>query len=86
MIQPTYSGRNKNSKLRVFESLPNEQRQLAGRLPLMRSQPETKPEVLKLVEEYDDTDELGPARGVVTAVMLSAPFWAAVIWFIWWLI
>jgi hypothetical protein len=52
----------------------------------MKSQPETEPEVLKLVEEYDDRPELGLARGVMIAVMLSAPFWAAVIWFIWWFI
>jgi hypothetical protein len=51
----------------------------------MKSQPETEPEVLKLVEEYDDRPELGLARGVMIAV-LSAPFWAAVIWFIWWFI
>ena len=66
----------------IFESLPNEQRQLAGRLPSVKSQPETEPEVLKLVEEYDDTDQLGPARGLMIAAMLSAPFWAAVIWWL----
>jgi hypothetical protein len=52
----------------------------------MKSQPETEPEAPKLVEEYDGTHKLGPARGVMIAVMLSAPFWAAVIWVIWWLI
>jgi hypothetical protein len=52
----------------------------------VKSQPETEPEVLKLIDEYDDTHELGAARGVMIAVILSAPFWAAVIWFIWWLI
>ena len=58
----------------VFESSPNEQQQLARRLPSVKSQPET--------EEYDDSDGLAPARGVMVAVMLSAPFWAAVIWWL----
>jgi hypothetical protein len=68
----------------IFETLPNEQRQLAGRLPSVKSQPETEVDVLKLeqLEEYDDTDPLAPARGVMVAVMLSAPFWAAVIWWL----
>jgi hypothetical protein len=66
----------------VFESSPNEQQQLASRLPLVESQPETESEVLKLFEEYDDPDGLAPARGVMIAVMLSAPFWAAVIWWL----
>jgi hypothetical protein len=52
----------------------------------LKNQPETEPEVLKLVEEHDDTPALGPARGVMIAAMLSAPLWAAIIWFIWWLI
>ncbi|HEU4350343.1 MAG TPA: hypothetical protein VFR66_00555 [Burkholderiales bacterium] len=66
----------------IFENLPNEQRQLASRLPSIRSQPETELEVLKPFEEYDNTDALAPARGVMVAVMLSAPFWAAVIWWL----
>ena len=66
----------------VFESSPNEQQQLARRLPSVKSQPETELEVLKLVQEYDDTDPLAPARGVMVAVMLSAPFWAAVAWWL----
>jgi hypothetical protein len=66
----------------VFESSPNEQQQLASRLPSVKSQPETELEVLRLVEEYDDSDGLAPARGVMVAVMLSAPFWAAVIWWL----
>ena len=66
----------------VFESSPNEQQQLARRLPSVKSQPETELEVLKLVQEYDDTDPLAPARGVMVAVMLSAPFWAAVVWWL----
>ena len=65
-----------------FETLPHEQRQLAGRLPSVKSQPEIEVEVLKLekFEEHDDTDGLAPARGVMVAVTLSAPFWGAVIW------
>jgi hypothetical protein len=51
-------------------------------LPSVKSQPETELEVLRLVEEYDDSDGLAPARGVMVAVMLSAPFWAAVIWWL----
>ena len=68
----------------IFESVPNEQRQLASRLPLVKNQPETEVEVLKLeqFEERDDTDGLAPARGVMVAVMLSAPFWAEVIWWL----
>ena len=66
----------------VFESSPNEQQQLARRLPSVKSQPATELEVLKLVQEYDDTDPLAPARGVMVAVMLSAPFWAAVVWWL----
>jgi hypothetical protein len=68
----------------IFEALPNEQQGLAGRLPSVKDQPETEVEVLKLLqlEEYDDTDPLAPARGVMLAVMLSAPFWAAVIWWL----
>jgi hypothetical protein len=67
-----------------FETLPHEQRQLAGRLPSVKSQPEIEVEVLKLeqLEEYDDTDPLAPARGVMLAVMLSAPVWAVVIWWL----
>jgi hypothetical protein len=67
-----------------FETLPHGQRQLAGRLPSVKSQSETEVEVLKFeqLEEYDGTDPLAPARGVMVAVMLSAPFWAAVIWWL----
>jgi len=66
----------------AVESSPNEQQQLASRLPSVKSQPETELEVLRLVEEYDASDGLAPARGVMVAVMLSAPFWAAVIWWL----
>lgn len=45
---------------------------------------ETEVEILKpeQFEEHDETDGLAPARGVMVAVMLSAPFWAAVIWWL----
>ena len=68
----------------IFETLPNEQQGLAGRLPSVKSQPGTEGEVLKFepLEEYDDTDPLAPARGVMLAVMLSAPVWAVVIWWL----
>ena len=68
----------------IFEPLPNEQRPLAGGLPSMKSQPENEVEVLNFehFEEHDDTDPLAPARGVMLAVLLSTPVWAALIWWL----
>ena len=68
----------------IFEPLPNEQRPLAGGLPSVESRPETKVELVKLgqFEEHGNTDPLASARGVMLAVLLSTPVWAALIWWL----